>query len=218
MNTSPDSVIAALLAAHTSHQAAREANAITITVTRNAAPSERGTKGAKRVMGAKAPKPAAPSVFGVVMPEAKTLDALGYLAAVKVAGQRKDQDGKTFTDSREVRGDLIVALAAYIGYDRNRDFGLQDAFARSHANRVATGRKIDTSGPSRSEERAANRALTGRVGGMPDYMAAKVGELRGRERHTVDSLIEAHNAGDVARVATLEALLSNVRDELKQIG
>lgn len=218
MNTSPDTIIALMLSAHTSHQAKVEANAVTVTVIRNATPEDRKAVKAKKSSGEQAaPIHHKPQVFGVALPDRNSLDAKGFIEAAKAAGRRKNQDGKFFTDSREVRNDLIQAIHAYIGYDSTRDFGSQDQAARSKAARELSGRVIVV-GPTRQEERAASRSLVGFVAGMPNYMAVKVAELTTREQVTVEGIIDAQKVGDAAEVVRLTALLSNVRDELSRFG
>jgi len=200
---------------------------VTTTIIRNAEPSKKQAKQAEARKGeVKAPIHNGPKVFGVAMPDRNTLDAKGFLMACRDAGKRSFQTVNEVTgevtsvvkrDEREVRNDLIKAIHAYCGYDNGRDFGSQDTAARAKASRELSGKPI-VLGPSREEQKAAERSMTGYVHGMPNYMASKVAELTARETATAEELIDARKEGNEVEVARLTALLSNVRGELSRLG
>lgn len=201
--------LAFLLSQHTSEQSAHDATKSEVVIIRNAVKAERGTKSAKAQSNGEqaAPIHDKPAVFGVVMPERNTLDAKSFIAAVKAAGRRQNDQGKFFTDTREVRNDLIKAIHAYVGYDQSLSFGAQDTAARAKASRELSGKTIVV-GPSREELKAASRSAAGFVAGLPDHKARRLQDLVGRETAAVDAML-AHerDANDKAR-STADRLLS----------
>lgn len=203
--------LAFLMTAHETQQAARPVEPV-VTVFRNVSAKE------VRAMG-KAPAPIPSASPAQVMP---TLTAESFMKAMRAAGVRRIE-GKVATEPHLVRDDKIAALAAYTGLAPNAiaaNFGTveQDALARANREiRAAKGQPIVT-GPSREEQRAANRSAKGFVAGMPDYLSSKVRELQAREAATAEELIDAEKSHNVAEVARLMALLSNVRDELAKLG
>jgi hypothetical protein len=101
----------------------------------------------------------------VVMPEAGSLEARGFLLMMRNA---KSQNEK------------IMAIAAYIGYDARGVFGDQEMIANMRAKRELS--PIDTTGPSREQVRQASRSAQGFVAGMPDNQRKIVLDLLARER------------------------------------
>lgn len=194
--------LAFLLSQHNSDNAAHEAAKVETVVVRNAPKAERASKKQASSKGeVAAPIHDKPAVFGVVMPDRNSLDAKGFIAAIKVAGRRQNDQGKFFTDSREVRNDLIKAIHAYIGYDNSRDFGSQDTAARAQAGRELSGRPI-VLGPSRDEVKAAARSAMGFVAGLPDHKARHLQNLLGRETAAVDAMLQHDkDANDPQRCA-----------------
>jgi hypothetical protein len=157
------------------------------------------------------------------------LTAPAFLKAMRLAGQRVNQDGKVFTDPSKVREDSIAAIHAYCGYDSKRLFGEQDAAARTKAQReMGVGKPLK--GMTKFEQHRANRTLAGWVRGLPNDMAKMVQGLLGREtlaasemvRHQKDS--EDMSRPEEARklsagmAAFEEERLSSIRADLIKIG
>ena len=209
--------LAFLLSQHTSEQHAQETTKVETVVIRNEPKAARGTKAAAKAQGeVAAPIHDKPAVFGVVMPERNSMNAKDFLAACKVAGRRQNDQGKFFTDSREVRNDMIKAIHAYCGYDNSRNFGSQDQEARAKASRELSGKAIVV-GPTREEQKAAARSMQGFIHGLPDHKARHLQNLLGRETAAVDAML-AHekDANDSQRSAAdrvLSAGLAEVERE-----
>lgn len=134
---------------------------------------------------------------GLTMPERNTLDAQGFLNALRNAGKRKTEEGKPFHDKREERNDIICAIHAYIGYDNRRDFGSQEQEARSKAQRELRGEKF--TGPSREELRAASKSAAGFVHGMPKPSQRILLDLQARERSVAEAMIDAKTEEEKAQ-------------------
>lgn len=161
----------------------------------------------KPVRGKKASESAAPihnsnegkaMVHAVVMPEKGTLDARGFILAVRRAKDRTE---------------TIQAIAAYCGYDNRRDFGTQDQEARAKAQREIRG-PVSTMGPSREEQRAASRSAAGFVAGMPKPSQKLLANLRAREQSIAEAMIDAKTEEErsAAKVA-----LSQVRQAIDEL-
>lgn len=126
-----------------------------------------------------------------------TLDARGFMLAIREAGNRMvtGEDGRTrkthFPD--QVRSDKMKAIQAFIGYDNTKDFGPQLMTAEMQAK--VRLQPIDISGPSRSEKRQLQATVKGYVAGARDTHAAKLADLKGRERMAVDALLKYEKDG-----------------------
>lgn len=123
-----------------------------------------------------------------VLPAAGTLDAKGFLVAMRRATDRNVK---------------IQVIAAFVGYDVAGDYGSQELAANSAAKRAL--RPIDASGPNRQEHRAAQRSALGFVNGLPDNHRVKLQDLLGREKMAADQMIEHHKAADAAQDETTRA-------------
>jgi hypothetical protein len=182
--------LTALTAQHNSELAAQEASKTDTIVIRNAEPKAKGKKQAMPSKGEQAaPIHDGPKVFGVTMPERNSLDAKGYLLAMRNAGKRVSDKGIPFTDPKEIRNDQIKAIHAYCGYDTHGTFGGQEMLATAKANRELSGKPIVV-GPSREELKSAARSAAGFVHGLPDYKQRALLNLQGREREAVDAMIQ----------------------------
>jgi hypothetical protein len=218
MSISQDSTIALLLAQHATETAHREAHKVVVTVTMSPNPSPRKGKTAKVV----APPTPTTRSLGVSLPATGTLDAAGFMRAIRIAGQRTTPEGKTYTDPGQVRGDTIRAIAGYVGYDPRGSFGSQDTAARALASRTLSGRVIG--GMTRAEQRSAARSLEGYVAGMPNHRMAHLVSLQAQESHTAELIIDLKkllptlDGGDLllatAEIAKLDALLANIKETL----
>lgn len=151
-----------------------------------------------------------------VLPTKGSVDAKGFMLAMRNAGQRINDQGKRYTDQSKIRADQILAIASYIGYDHSKNFGPQEQSAREQAKRELSGRPIQ--GPSRQEVRQAARSMQGFVAGVPDMSAKALADLRGRETFLTESMIEAKKKGEIAEAERLFALLGNVRDEIDRLS
>jgi hypothetical protein len=217
--TAHDAALAYLYAQHVTEQAEvfRQKTSVVVKVTMSPEPS-------KKVAPKKVPAPihGAPTMQGMVMPERGSLDAKGFMLEVRNAGRRINQDGFPYTDQREVRGDIIKAIHAFmyetrkdqkvhVGYDPTRDFGSQETAARMLASREIKG------APSVSHIAAPSRSFSGYVAGMPDSHARRLADLQGREMAAVDAML-AHQkeADDTSRpqaARTLSQGLAEVERE-----
>jgi alkanesulfonate monooxygenase SsuD/methylene tetrahydromethanopterin reductase-like flavin-dependent oxidoreductase (luciferase family) len=150
------------------------------------------------------------------LPKVGTIDAKAFMLAMRNAGQRKNDKGRTFTDQSKIRADQIQAIAAYIGYDHTKNFGPQEQIARDQAKRELTNRPDH--GLSRQEQREVARSLHGFVAGTPDMMAKKLADLRARETFLTESMIDAKKKGETAEAQRLYALLGNTRDEIDRLA
>jgi hypothetical protein len=165
MTTSTNAALAFVLASY----AKSEPQEGTVTFKEPKASKPRANKAPKVQAAPVAPKASNPSPNGatssVVMPEAGSLEAKGFLLMMRNA---KTQNEK------------IMAIAAYVGYNAREAFGNQEMVATMRAQREL--RPIDTTGPSREETRQAARSAAGYVAGMPDNQRKIVLDLLARER------------------------------------
>lgn len=127
--------------------------------------------------------------------------ATEFMSAVRIAGKRVNDAGKAYTAPLEVRGDLIKAIDAFVGYEMAGNFGSQELNARTLASRLLSG-KVDN-GPSRQELHAASRSLAGFVHGLPDNMAKQLANLRAQVERVTEALIECEREGNTVG-ATVE--------------
>lgn len=161
----------------------------------------------------KAPIHDGPKVFGVTMPTKGTINARDFLKAMLNAGRRTDEHGMRFTDPQEVRNDKIQAIAAFVGYDTRRDFGGQEIDATASAQREIRGYKA--TGPTREEQRAASRTLSGFVAGMPQPSQRLLLNLQAREQSTVAAMLAAET--DKARNEA-KAMLVQIQAAIAELG
>lgn len=121
-----------------------------------------------------------------------------FLVALRNAGYRKDNQGKSFLDKSEIRPDAVKAIDAYCGYDPKGDFGSQELNAKSKAQREirkANGEDLGQ-GPTRDEIRRAQASLKGFVNGNPDLVKQKIADLEAREAMAAAELIEQEKLGE----------------------
>jgi hypothetical protein len=121
-----------------------------------------------------AAKPETPSPNGskpgVALPAAGTLSAKGF---VMMMNRVKSRD------------EAICAIAGFIGYDTRLSFGENEMAAKQAAKGAL--RPVSAEGPTRAEQREANRSAKGYVAGMPDALKRTVQDLLGREQLAVDT-------------------------------
>ena len=179
-----------------------------VTVVRNAPTKERKVKASKSAAPIHNPNAGKSMTPGITLPERNTLDAQGFLIAMRDAGKRRTAEGKPFVDQREVRNDQVKAIHAYCGYDNRRDFGSQDLEARAKAQRELRGapKVVETTAPSRS--------VAGYVAGMPQPSQRILLNLQARERAAAEAMIEAKT--DEER-ATQRAILDQVQKAIDEL-
>lgn len=138
--------------------------------------------------------------LSVVIPPVGTYDAKGFMVAMRQAGKRLNDQGKSYTLATEIRNDEIKAIAGYCGYDSRLSHGSQDASARSKASRELSGRPI--AGMLRADQKAMARTLQGFVAGCPDNVLRQIRNLEARERGAAEAMIQHnHDAEDLERSA-----------------
>lgn len=131
-----------------------------------------------------------------------TIDAKGFVLAMRSAGTRYTENGIPFTLEKEVLNDKIRAIAAFTGYQAQGPrvvddagnvhehdvptFGAQELRANMTAQRALDTRPIQT-----VEKRAMGR---GYVAGMPDHEARRMRDLIARERLAADTICETREA------------------------
>lgn len=140
--------------------------------------------------GQPAPKP---PLTCLILPPAGTMTAEVFLETMRELGPVFVGDSSNLGDPRIVgernaldfvarRDRAILAIAAYCGYDRYAEFGLQEYNARQRANREVHGVTAAKPKPMVS--------LHGFIAGMPDMTARRVGDLQGRIRLAYDTAAE----------------------------
>lgn len=146
---------------------------------------------------------------GIVLPERNSLDAQGFLLAMRNAGKRPNDKGALVLHPNEVRNDQIKAIHAYCGYDNRRDFGSQDMAARAKAQRELRG------SPKVQETVAPSRSVAGYVAGMPQPSHRILLDLQARERCLAEAMIDAKTDQERAQH---RALLDQVQKAIKELG
>ena len=215
MTLPADNALSLLLSQHTAEQSmidAAHAAEPKVTVTFSPLPSP-------KIKAKKLPKAptvtttaAALGLYGII---AGTLDASGFMVAMRSAGKRLNESGFPYTAPLEVRGDLIKAIAGYVGYDPRADFGTQETAARAKAQRELSGCKV-TAGPSTL--RNASKSLDGFVAGLPNHHAKALANLLAQRASTVDAIAAASAAGDETRLALEQERLSHLRSQIEAMG
>ena len=158
------------------------------------------------------------------MPEAGSLEAAGFLKAMRNAGLRK---GKL--DPSVKREDEIRAIAAYCGYNSNELHGSQEVAARMRAQRELHPIKVD---PNQEWRRNGSPKVTvaGYVAGVADHVAKQVENLKAQEVVAAEQLCEHRNVllnphasmDDRAKATLLvkleEERLAAIRADLSALG
>jgi hypothetical protein len=144
-----------------------------------------------------------------------TIDARGFVLAMRTAGRRYTDNGIPFTLDKEVLNDKIRAIAAFTGYDAQGPrvvddsgnvhehnvptFGAQELRANMTAQRTLDPRPVQA-----VERRAMGK---GYVAGMPDHEAKELRNLLARERLAADTICETREAATEKLTANELALL-----------
>lgn len=129
------------------------------------------------------------------LPKPGTLTAEQFIAIANGANVswHWEENPTTRTTPRQGadRDQMIRAIAGYVGYDPTRNFGDQEVFARRKAQQEIMPhlRPVFTK-PAMS--------VAGYIAGMPDERAKRLGDLRGRERLAVDTMLEHEKAASEA--------------------
>lgn len=224
-----DLAIASLMAQSATEQNALDATKRSTTIRMLALPSDSKAIKAKRNDGSQAaPIHNKSNAPGVALPEKGTLDAAGFMTAIKSAGKRLNDQGVPYTDQSEVRNDTIKAISAYVGYDTRGSFGAQDVAARQLASRQLG--KVIAKGPARAEQKSVERSLAGFVAGLPDTTTRTLADLQGREAASAEAMIQHEkNAEDPTRselqrmqdkaLAAVEAeRIASIRIDIQRMG
>lgn len=147
-----------------------------------------------------------PAPVAMNLPSAGTMSAKDFIVARRRA---KDRDG------------IISAIAAYIGYDMTKPFGVQDSTAVAAAQRAINPPKAE------AFKRSVIPSVAGYVKGAPDHGVRHIQNLQARERLAVDTML-AHEAnarsadGEYSRtlhegLALVEKdRLAEIREDLKR--
>jgi hypothetical protein len=173
-------------------------------VTRNAPFTPKPRKGKEAKTAKEVVRKVGPDLFGVALPARGTLDARGFMDAMKNAGKRPfkatNMLGEEIITMRveqsKVLDDQKIAIAAYVGYDPKGNFGQQEMAARSQAAREIgyakqPVRKPDGTIATREEDKAKLRQGTPYAKGLPDYHQKRMMELQAQEVLLADTAIES---------------------------
>ena|ERR1700722_16570094 len=123
------------------------------------------------------------------LPSPGSLEAKGFILAMRNAGRRMNEKGFPYTDSTKVREDKIRAMAAFKGFDSTGNFGAQEVQSLATANREIKNPPRYT-GPTRQEQRAINRSLSGFQAGLPVPVKTKLEDLLAREVVAVEAMLD----------------------------
>lgn len=160
-----------------------------------------------------APKPAI--VMPSNLPSIGTYNGKSFLLALRDCGKRTTDEGRVYFDPTLVREDTIRAIAGYVGFDPNGDFGAQDLSARTRAQ----GELKPVVGKEYKRVMVAS-TIAGYVSGVPNETAKRAMDLEARARLAAaalaayevikdhDGLVKAireHFIGDVPPTAVLDA-------------
>lgn len=235
--TTPNDSIAAVLASLAMTYATPSENPI-IVVSKSKVAKTVKVKASKSDGSQAAPKNDKPKaeVAPINMPLVGSLNATQFLLALRDCGKRSIEavneiTGEVFQkpifDKSLVRDDSILAIAGYCGYDLAGDFGTQEVEARAKAQRELRGITASTKPYSRS---GVASTIKGYVAGIPDDIARRIADLKGRELLAVEALTDhMRNANDEKRLhaernlsSTLAAVeqerLDQIRKDLAFLG
>lgn len=151
----------------------------------------------KPVRGKKVPAP----IHNQVAAQVVTIDANTFMSKMRKARDRNEQ---------------IQAIMEYTGKDRttvSSNFGTFDQESRARAMREIRG--VNTAGPSRAEQRQAERSAAGFVAGMPKPQQRIVLDLQARAVSLAES---RDNAKTDAERAQYQTLLNATNEALSQMG
>jgi len=218
-----DAALAILLAQNAYEQESLVAPTVKVTVSMSPKPSK--PIKAKRV--SEGPIQKTPGPCSVPLPETGSLDAQGFLIALRSAGKRISPSGMPFTDPTLVRNDTIVAIAAFIGYNPRESFGSQETAARMMASRLLN--KRPNHGPTRQEHQAALRQQPGYVAGVADHtsklranlLAREIVAAEARDQHVRDARDPSRSMADrqlSVNLARIESeRLESIRADLARL-
>ena len=210
MSNPADNLIASLLSQHVAEQDHKAKTAPVVTFSMTPKPSAKPSVKRAPIHD---PKPLNGVTVGIAGVEKGSLDAAGFMLAIRNAGKRPNDKGIMVRHPDQERGDIIKAIHAYVGYDPRGNFGTQDQAARAKAQ--AELRPTSNVGPSREEMRSASRSLAGYVAGMPDHsMAANRERLLNQERVTAEAIIDLEKSIPSMPESTLDEKIAKL--EAKQ--
>lgn len=168
-------------------------------------PAPKLSKLAQRKAEAKAepeglPAPKVPLTY-LPLPPAGTMTAAAFVETMTRLGPVFAGDSSTMLDPRLLgqdntdnfvirRDQAILAIAAYCGYDRYAEFGIQEYNARLRAAREIHGALT----PKAFRRGSPMPTLVGLIAGMPDERARKVADIKGRIRLALDTAMDREKA------------------------
>jgi hypothetical protein len=122
---------------------------------------------------------ARPAIPVAALSTVGTLDARGFMLAIRRATNREES---------------IQAIAGYVGYDRNGNFGAQELAARMKAtNELKAAVKVVSSTTVQGTGNLAP-VLVAYVAGIPDQVAKRIANLEGQERLIGESVADHEKA------------------------
>jgi hypothetical protein len=162
------------------------------------------------------------------LPAIGTLDAAGFIKALRNAGLRPNDKGiMRYTDSVNERSDQKYALAGFVGFSYSEPLGSQLDAARLAANRALRVKQTQDQG---EYDRNARNTMAGFVAGMPNCQRTLINNLLKREELAAmarDAAVAASRNADLpeetrayqAQCAALEqARLKAIRSDLAKQG
>lgn len=131
--------------------------------------------------------------LGIPIPNPGTLDATGFILALRHAGMRKKDDGKLLRHPTLILQDEKIAIAAWVGYQWGNPHGLQLDHARFKARFAIK--------PERAVEykRGIAATIAGFVKGMPSLADRYRNDLLAREQYSAELASTYEKAMDEAK-------------------
>jgi hypothetical protein len=136
-------------------------------------------------------------------PEVLALPPTGSIAGGMVVATKAEAFYQKFRRAAS-RAEQISAISAYIGYDRGKNapsHGAQEMMAKATAKKELNPLVIlNAATAALHHGNSAMASAAGYVAGMPDNVAKRIQNLKGREVLATDAIIEnTHIAEDTAR-------------------
>lgn len=150
-------------------------------------------------------------ILGIVLPETGSLEARGFLVAMRSAGVRK---GKL--DASVKREDEIRAIAAYCGYDSHKLHGEQEQAARAKAQRDLKPIVIAPTDKAWTRTNTVDPTISGYVQGKFDAIERQVADLKGREVTAAEALCAHRTVFMNAKLSTEERAKANLLMKLEE--
>lgn len=156
-----------------------------------------------------------PRPRGVELPAAGSLEAKGFLVAMRRAKNRDES---------------IFAIAAYCGFDTSANYGAQETAAKMRAQRELHPIKVDANEVWRRNGSPV-QTVAGYVAGLPDMTANRLANLEAQEVVATESLLNYRNeflastsrpiderAEIQIKMMIERARINEIRAELRNLG